>query len=328
MNLGVNTTEKFKILVTGANGYVGHCLCSALIKDGQEVYGAVRSNAGAINDDITYVTLGHFDEETDWSSTLVGIDVVIHLAARVHVMRDGSRDPMSEFRNANVFATENLARSAAAQGVKRLVYVSSIKVNGEETKNGQCFSESDAASPVDFYGISKWEAELALHQISNDTGMQIVIVRPPLVYGANVKGNFLRMLNLVSKGYPLPLASINNLRSMLYVENLADALRLCAVHPAAVGNTYVVSDGEDISTPELLRQLAYGLGMLPRIIVCPVWLLKLAGRLTGKSAEISRLTQSLQIDSRKIQRDLNWHPPYTLRQGMKLTSDWYKAGNS
>lgn len=224
----------------------------------------------------------------------------------------------------NVVGTEHLARSAAAKGVKRLIFVSSIKVNGEITYDDQQFSETNEPLPQDPYGMSKFEAEQALRIIAKETGLEVVAVRPPLIYGAGVKGNFMQMLKVIAKGIPLPLASVHNRRSLVYVENLVDALIVCATHPAAAGQTYLVSDGEDISTPDLLRRLGDAMGRPARLFPCPPALLKLAGRMTGKSNQIDRLLGSLQIDSGKIRSELNWIPPYSLQQGLQATAEWYR----
>lgn len=316
---------KIRFLVTGANGFVGRALCATLVQHGHDVRGAVRRSDIALNSNISRVTVGEINAQTDWSAALSGIDVLIHLAARVHVMHETSADPLDEFRRTNVQGTEHLARRAAAQGVKRLVFVSSIKVNGEETTGGQRYTEHDVPSPQDTYGVSKWEAEQALHRVAKETGLEVVIVRPPLVYGPGVKGNFERMLQVLNEGVPLPLASVNNLRSLIYVENLADALRVCAIHPAAAGETYLLGDGDDISTPDMLRQLALAMGKPARIFPFPAVLLRLAGNLLGKSEEIARLLGSLQIDSGKIRRELNWQPPFTLQQGLQATAEWYRT---
>lgn len=311
-----------KFLITGANGFVGAALCAELLHQGHSARAAVRS-ASSLVEKAERVAVGEIDGKTDWTNALHDVDVVIHLAARVHVMHDESNDPLEEFRRVNVAGTEHLARSTAASGVKRLVYVSSIKVNGEATSEGKKFSESDLPDPHDPYGISKMEAEQALHRVAAETGLEVVIVRPPLVYGAGVKGNFVQMLKVLAKGIPLPLASVHNRRSLIYVGNLVDALILCATHPAAAGNTYLVSDGEDISTPDLLRQLNAAMGHPARLLPCPQALLKLAGRLTGKSDQVERLLGSLQVDSGKIRRELNWNTPCTLEQGLRATTDWY-----
>jgi len=312
-----------KVLVTGANGFVGSALVAKMRARGLAARCAVRvatEREGCADS----VTVGDIDGHTDWHAALQGIDVVIHLAARVHVMRESATDPLAAFRIVNVQGTENLARQAAAAGVKRLVYVSSIKVNGEETVSGHAYRETDPPAPQDAYGISKWEAEQALHRVAAETGLEVVIVRPPLVYGPGVRGNFVQMLRVLAKGIPLPFASVRNQRSLICVTNLADALIACATHPAAAGQTYQVSDGEDISTPELLRRLGAAMGRPARLLPCPPALLKLAGRLTGRSAQVERLLGSLQIDSARIRRELGWHPPYTLQQGLQETAEWYR----
>ncbi len=269
------------MLVTGANGFVGSTLCAALRQKGYAVRAALRNPANFDIAGCEVVRVPTLEADTDWADALQGITTVVHLAARVHVMHDVASDPLAEFRRVNVAGTERLARAAAASGVKRLVYVSSIKVNGEETR-GRTYTEKLSPDPQDPYGVSKWEAEQMLHRVANETGLEVVIVRPPLVYGAGVKGNFIQMLKVLAKGIPLPLASVRNLRSLVYVENLADALIACATHPAAAGQTYLVSDGEDISTPAMLRQLGDALGRPARMFPCPPALLKLAGGLTGK----------------------------------------------
>ncbi len=312
------------MLVTGANGFVGSALCAALVKRGHSVRAAVRDPAEFAITGCDVVKVPGMAPDTDWSAALRGMTAVVHLAARVHVMRDEAADPLEEFRKVNVRGTMHLARSAAASGVKRFVYVSSIKVNGERTIGAAQFCESDQPNPQDPYGVSKWEAEQELWKVAKETGLDVVVVRPPLVYGAGVKGNFIQMLNALAKGLPLPLASAHNRRSMVYVGNLVDALTLCATNPAAAGQTYLVSDGEDISTSDLLRCLGQALGRPARLFPCPPAMLNLAGSLTGKSAQIERLLGSLQVDSGKIRRELNWIPPYTLRQGLEATADWYR----
>lgn len=305
------------ILVTGASGFVGRPLCAELNKRGQIVRAALRSTMGPFSN-VEVVLVGEIDGGTNWATALRDVDVVMHLAARVHVMQDDSTNPLQEFRKVNVEGTERLALSAAASGVKRLVYVSSIKVNGEGTCGGKRFTETDAPSPGDPYGISKWAAEQALRRVAQETGLEVVIVRPPLAYGAGVKGNFAKMLKVLAEGIPLPLASARNLRSLIHVENLVDALIACATYPAAAGQTYLVCDGEDISTPDLLRQLGAAMGHPARLFPCPPVLLKLAGRLTGNSDKVERLLGSLQIDNGKIRRELGWKPQYTLQQGLPL----------
>ncbi len=306
-----------KLLVTGANGFVGQALCCEAIARGIEVRGATRQSC-ALPAGVEPVVLDL--EDANWTQALQGVDAVIHLAARVHVMQDDSTDPVAEFRRVNVAGTAHLARVAAAAGVQRFVFVSSIKVNGEATDGIRRFSASDTPDPRDNYGVSKWEAEQALHSIAAETGLEIVIGRPPLVYGAGVKGNFAQMLNVLARGIPLPLATVKNRRSLIYLGNFVDALILCAMHPAASGQTYLLSDGEDISTSDLLRQLTQGMGCPARLFHCPQALLKLAGRLTNRTEQIERLLGSLQVDSNKIRRELGWTPPYTLEQGLQITT--------
>ena len=313
-----------RFLVTGANGFVGQTLCSLLLRHGYKVRGAIRHAAITLSPGVSRVVVGEIDDQTDWSAALADVDIIIHLAARVHVMHETAQDALRAFRRTNVAGTENLARSAARCGVRRLVFVSSIKVNGEETIAGHPFNELDTPLPVDAYGISKWEAEQVLHRVAQETGLEEVIVRPPLVYGAGVKGNFAQMLKVLARGIPLPLASVRNLRSLVYIDNFVDALLLCAVHQQAVGQTYLVSDAEDISTADLLRQLGAAMGHSARLLPCSPALLKLAGRILGRSAQIDRLVGFLQVDSSKIRRDLGWIPPFTLKQGLNITAEWYR----
>jgi nucleoside-diphosphate-sugar epimerase len=314
------------MLVTGASGFVGRKLCAELVRLGHPVCAALRTSANMHISGCTVVKLSSIDSNTDWTEALHGTNTVIHLAGRVHVMHDDASDPLEEFRRVNVAGTEHLARLAVASGVKRLVYVSSIKVNGEATFGDTKFTEADAPFPRDPYGVSKWEAEQALQCVAQETGLEVVIVRPPLVYGAEVKGNFSQMLKVLLKGIPLPLATVDNLRSLIYVENLVDALIICATHPAAAGQTYLVSDGEDISTSGMLRQLGVAMGHPARLFYCPPVILKLAGHLTGKSNQIERLLGSLRIDSGKIRRELNWCPTYSLREGLQRTGDSVMLG--
>ena len=313
------------VLVTGANGFIGRILCAELLERKYAVRGVVRDSSNWDGGGSEVVKVKGIDATTEWADAIKGVDAVIHLAARVHVMSDTIADPLAEFRRTNTTGTEHLARCAAASGVKRLVYVSSIKVNGEETRDGQKFSEADLPVPQDPYAVSKWEAEQALHRVAQETGLEVVVVRPPLVYGPGVKGNFAQMLDAVAKRIPLPFVSVRNHRSLVYVGNLVDALIACATHPAATGQTYLICDGEDVSTPDLLRQLAAAMGVPSRLFPCPSMLLRLAGKLTGKSQQLERLLGSLQVDGDKIRRDLNWAPPCLLQQGLQATAEWYRT---
>jgi nucleoside-diphosphate-sugar epimerase len=309
-------TDIMKVLATGASGFVGKPLIAKLLLQGYSVCAAVRSESTSISS-AEVVLVGEINGETSWTDALRDIDVVIHLAARVHVMAERSANPLVEFRNVNVEGTRHLAELAAKTGVKRFVYVSSVKVNGEQTTRP--FSELNEPYPLDPYGVSKFEAEQALRKISAETKMEFVIVRPPLVYGAGVKGNFAHMIKVLEMGMPLPFASVQNLRSFIYVENLVDALSLCSTHPNAAGQTYLVSDGEDISTPDLLSKLSGAMGRSASLLPCPLALMRLAGQLLGKSDQIDRLVGSLQVDSSKIRRELGWKPPFSIDEGLSAT---------
>lgn len=309
------------MLVTGVNGFVGRQLCAELVGRGQAVRAAMRNRTEFDLAGFEISWIAGMGADTTWEDALRGIKVVIHLAARVHVMREDAADPLAEFRRVNVAGTENLARQAAVAGVKRLVYVSSIGVNGLSTAVDRPFSEADVPAPHNAYALSKWETEQALYRVAQETGLEVVIVRPPLVYGLGAPGNFAQMMRVLRKGIPLPLASVRNLRSLIYIENLVDALIVCATHPAAAGQTYLVSDGEDVSTPDLMRQLGAAMGHPARLFPCPPALLKLAGRLIGKADQVGRLSGSLQVDSGKIRRELNWLPPYTSQEGLRKTGE-------
>ncbi len=307
-----------KILIIGANGFVGRALCRHALKHGFAVRCAVRSPSN-FPYDVETVAIGDINGSTDWTDAFSNCDLVIHLAARVHVMRESSKDPLFEFRKVNVAGTEHLARSAAAAGVKRFLFLSSIGVNGLATNSQQRFSEYHEPSPHNPYAFSKWEAEQALHRVALETGLEVVIIRSPLIYGASAPGNFGQLMRAVAQGLPLPLAAVKNQRDFIYVGNLVDALITCATHPNAAGETYFVSDGVSVSTPDLLRNLANAMGVSSRLFYVPVWMLKFAGKLLRRSAQIERLTSSLQVDISKIRRELDWEPPYTLRQGLEET---------
>jgi UDP-4-keto-D-QuiNAc 4-reductase len=316
------------ILVTGANGFVGAALCQHLVESGLKVRAAVRNlesdalrkqaNAGwetcAIGD------IAHFQ---GWKPLMTGVDVVIHTAARVHVMRDSAPDPLAEFRRVNKAATKHLARCAAENGVRRMVYVSSVKVNGEATKPGQSFSETDAPCPVDPYGLSKLEAELELKSIAAESGLDVVIVRPPLVYGPRVGGNMATMLSCIYRGIPLPLAGVRNERTLVALDNLCSFLRLCATHSGAAGETFLIGDEQALSTPQMLRLLAAGLGERARLYSLPPSLLKAALSVCGASAFYHRLSQSLVVDARKATRLLGWRAPVSTDQALGAAMRWY-----
>lgn len=313
-----------KLLVTGANGFVGQRLCNRLLSEGYHVRGAVRSStaSASLPERIETVQIDTIGPTTDWAGKLDGIDTVIHLAARVHVMKETTDDPLSEFRYVNTAGTEHLACAAAEAGVRRLVYVSSIKVNGEQTI-GVPFTEHDEPAPEDPYGVSKWEAEQALQWISAESGLETVVVRPPLVYGPGVKGNFLSLLKWVQKGIPLPFGMLRNRRCLVALDNLVDVLVRCAERPQASGHTFLVADGEDLSTPELLRRVAKALGCRARLFPVPPFLLRLGAKLLRMEDATNRLCGSLQVDSSKVKKLLNWRPPVSVQDGLQLTANWH-----
>ncbi len=267
--------------------------------------------------------IGDLDSTTDWKPFLDGIEVVVHLAARAHVMKETALDTLAEFRQVNVAGTERLERMSVKAGVRRLLYISSIGVNGNHTVDTP-FTENDLPYPNEEYAVSKWEAEQVLLRVAKETGLEVVILRPPLVYGPNAPGNFGRLYRLVRCGLPLPLGTIYNRRSLVYLGNLVSAISACVRSPAAAGQTFLVSDGEDVSTPELIRRIAVALRHPARLFPFPPKLLRLAGMLTGRSEIVDRLVNSLVIDSSKIRRELNWMPPYTMEQGLAETAKWFK----
>lgn len=313
-----------KVLVTGATGFVGQPLCEKLLTTFGLVRGAVWIAGPTTNlpAGVQPTPIEAIGPDTDWTQALAGIDIVIHLAARVHVMDDTSEDPLEAYRQVNVAGTENLARQAVVNGARRLVFISTVKVHGEEADVS--YTEADRLAPEDPYGVSKQEAEDVLHRVSAETGLEIVIIRPPLVYGPGVKANFRRLLVTVQRGLPLPLSRICNKRSLVGLGNLVDAIDLCATHPQAAGNTYLVSDGEDVSTPELVRMIAAAFGRPARLFPVPLPLMRLAGKLSGKGASVDRLVGSLMVDSSKIRRELGWQPPYTMTQSLAETAEWFR----
>ncbi|WP_342630742.1 SDR family oxidoreductase [Marinobacter alkaliphilus] len=305
-----------KILLTGSTGFVGKHISTCLGQ--REIYDlscAVRKPGSCAFG--REIVTGDLNAATDLNSALEGVNVVIHAAARAHIMNGGAVDPLSEYRRVNVDGTLNLARQAAGAGVQRFIFVSSVKVNGELSNERKPFSPSDAPAPEDAYGVSKWEAEQGLKAIAKETGMEVVIVRPPLVYGPGVKGNFASMVKLVRKGVPLPLGSIRNKRSLVAVDNLVDFIVTCIDHPAAANQVFMVSDGEDISTSELLRELGKAMGKPARLVPVPAGLLRLGATVLGKRAVAHRVLGSLQVDISDAKALLGWKPPVSLQEGLR-----------
>jgi nucleoside-diphosphate-sugar epimerase len=270
------------------------------------------------------IVVGDIGPRTDWSFALRGVDVIVHLAARVHVMRDTATDPLAEHRHVNRDGTRGLAEQAAQAGVRRLMFLSTVKVHGERSRD-RAFSESDAPAPADPYAISKWEAEQALREVASRSRLETVVLRPPLVYGPGVKGNVLTLLKLCEKGVPLPIGSIRNRRSLLAVANLADAIRICAEKPEATGQTFLVRDGADLATPELVRAIARALGRPARLVPVPEPLLRTAAGFPGIGGTVGRLLDSLAVDDGKLRRMLGWVPPLAMEEALAATAAWFAS---
>lgn len=313
-----------KVLITGVNGFVGKTLSDELVIKGFNVNGTVRSVMSVdFPGAITKFVIKDIDSKTDWQNALEGVDMVIHLAARVHVMKDTAIDALSEFRRVNVEGTLNLARQAVEAGVQRFIFISSIKVNGEGSILGQPYTPEDQPSPVDPYGISKREAEDGLRQLASETGMEVVIIRPPLVYGPGVKANFQSMMHWLDKGIPLPLGAIHNRRSLVSLDNLIDLIVTCIHHPAAANQIFIAGDGEDLSTTELLQRMAAALGKKAWLIPVPSFILEWGAHLLGKQVITQKLCGSLQVDISKARDLLDWKPPVSVDKALRKTAQYY-----
>lgn len=312
------------VLVTGANGFVGSTLCSKIARDGMQTRGAVRlCSAGQRNTET--IDVGEVSSKTNWFSALENVQQIVHCAARVHMVNERSSTPLAAFRSVNVEGTANLARQAAATGVKRFVFLSSVKVNGEFTETGQPFTADDAPAPKDPYGVSKYEAEKLLRKIATETGMEVVIIRPPLVYGSGVKANFESMMRWLVRGVPLPLAAAtNNRRSLVALDNLVDLIVICLNHPAAANQTFLVSDGEDLSTAQLLKRMGVAMGHPARLFYVPPALLKLGATLLSKPGIYQRLCGSLQLDINKTRQLLGWTPPVSVDEGLRRAAEGFR----
>jgi nucleoside-diphosphate-sugar epimerase len=318
------------VLVTGADGFVGRVLCRSLVARGVGVRAAVRI-AREIPGTVPggphpteVVAVGDIGPDTDWGKALVGCRAVIHLAARVHVLREQSADPLAEFRRVNSAGTRRLAEAAVAAGVERFVFVSTVKVHGEASP-GRPLLETDPLKPSDPYAVSKCEAEQALAEVCGQSSMRLTILRPPLVYGPGVGGNFARLLRAVDRGVPLPFGAFRNRRSLVYVENLADAIWTPIAERVTTGGTYLVSDGEDVSTPELVRRLAAALERPARLVSVPIWLLRAGAGTLGRARDFDRLAGDLAVDSGAIRRAFSWKAPVSLSSGLAATARWYRS---
>ena len=316
MTVSVGDSRRRRVLVTGANGFVGSAVVDYFVRSGTAVTAAVRRSA-MMPVGVRVVAVGDIDGTTDWTDALRGCDAVVHLAARVHVLHDQVADPLASYRAVNVDGTLALARQASAAGAKRFIFLSSIKVNGEATGPARPFQETDAPAPTDAYGISKHEAECGLLPLAQRTELEIVIIRPPLIYGPGVRANFLSMARWLSRGIPLTLGALHdNRRSLLGLDNLVDLLRVCLHHPAAANQLFLAADGADLSTTELLRRTAGALGVRARLIPVPARLLAAGAAILGKRAVFQRLCGSLQVDIGKAERVLGWRPPVSVDEGL------------
>ena len=312
-----------EILVTGASGFIGRQLSSHLTTLGFVVRRTSRSQVLESSESAGWITVGDIDSRTDWCASLAGgIDAIVHLAGRAHIMRHTTTDPLAEYSRVNVEGSLNLARQAAAAKVKRFIYISSIGVNGNESYQ-RPFTVTAPPAPHSLYAVSKYEAELGLLEIAEQTGLEVVIIRPPLVYGPGAPGNFGSLVRWLSRGVPLPLGAIHNQRSLVGIDNLIDLIITCIDHPAAANQTFLVSDDEDLSTTVLLRRLGAALGKPARLLPVPASLLKLAARLVGKQDIAQRLLGNLQVDISNTREILNWTPPISVDAGLRKTAQWY-----
>jgi UDP-N-acetyl-alpha-D-quinovosamine dehydrogenase len=305
-----------KILVTGATGFVGSELVKSLLNGKcHQVVSAMRRIIEGGATVHQFVAVGEIDAATDWTQALKNVNAVVHTAARAHIMDDSAQDPLAEFRRVNVEGTLNLARQAIDAGVKRFIFISSIKVNGEgESNRGYRFD--DSAAPEDDYGLSKWEAEQGLKALCSESSMELVVIRPPLIYGPGVKGNLALLAKAIDKGLPLPLGAIKNQRDMLSLDNLIDLIKTCIEHPAAAGQVFLCCDNEPVSTPQLIKRIASGRGKNARLWKVPVFVLSLFARLAGRQAMLKRLSSDFRIDIQHTMNTLDWTPPFSVAQSM------------
>jgi UDP-glucose 4-epimerase len=312
------------VFLTGATGFVGRATLSRLVAQNYTVTAALRNGSTVLEDKVTKIYVDSVDGNTPWSESLCGAEVVIHAAARVHVMNDTEAEPLAAFRRVNVEGTLNLACQAATAGIRRFIFISSIKVNGEGTLPGTAYSPDDTPAPADPYGISKMEAEQGLRKLAAETGMEVVIIRPVLVYGPGVKANFRNMMRWLEKGIPLPFGSIHNGRSLVALDNLVDLILTCINHPAAANQTFLVSDGNDLSTTQLLRKMAQALNRPARLLPIPSWVLASGAKLLGREDLSNRLCGSLTVDISKTCSLLGWSPPVSVDDALKATAQNFR----
>lgn len=322
----LSMSNKHRLLLTGATGFVGSAIQKSIVADGSYDLTIAVRNVNEQSDAVRIVKVDDLTTSTDWSDALKSVDVVVHTAARVHVMNDKSADPLTEFRKVNVEGTLNLARQAADAGVKRFIFISSIKVNGEGTESGRPYTADSKPNPTDPYGISKYEAEQGLLKLAETTPLEVVIIRPTLVYGENVKGNFQSLMKWTYKGVPLPIGGIKkNLRSLVYVDNLVDFIVTCIEHKNAKNEVFLISDDDDISTASLLEEISKGLGVKNKAVNIPPKLIDTAASAVGKSSVAQRLSGSLQVDISKAKNLLDWKPKYSTSESIQKTAKSYKS---
>ncbi len=315
------------LLITGGSGFVAQALFPKLISENWKIRTTLRheKQQDRLLKEVSSFVTGNLEGCADWKPLVDGVDVIVHLAARVHQMREQEENIEAAYQQMNVEVTRDLAEAAVKAKVKRFVFISSIKAMGEETEAHLTWNESSPCKPQDAYGRSKYDAERALIDIAQKTGLEVVILRLPLVYGPWLKANMSRLFRIVNYGLPLPFGMVQNARSLLFVGNLVDAIRLTLDHPKAAGQTFLLSDRESVSTPELIRRIAHALGRPARLLPLPPTVLQWVGKITGKSSIMNRLLNSLVIDNSLIQRELNWSPPFSMAQGLQETAEWYRS---
>ena len=312
-----------RILITGSTGFVGQELCKRLISEKYLIREIVRSSLKKKEELRDVYNVGEINRDTNWSAALKNVNCVIHCAGIAHNINENKSDFLDQYRKINVEGTRNLAEQSAKAGVKRIIFLSSIKVNGEETKFSSRFRHDDVPKPRGSYAISKWEAEKALKEVSKKYGLELVIIRPPLIYGPNVKGNFLRLMNIANRRIPFPISKINNLRSFVSLDNLVDLICCCINHPSAPGKVFLVSDDNDISTPELIKKLGHAMGKPQHLISIPLFILKFICKVIGKSSELNRLLGNCQVDCKNTYEVLNWRPYMNIDEGILKTVKYY-----